>query len=113
MADGDTQFVGSIPELYDSYLVPLIFESYADDLAIRIAELSPKSVLEIAAGSGVVSRSVAIAYCQGTPLRNEIESLDASLLSHATDRATEEIALRFGSENVSAKTQGLVVKATR
>jgi ubiquinone/menaquinone biosynthesis C-methylase UbiE len=270
MADGDTEFVGSIPELYDSYLVPLIFESYADDLANRIAELSPKSVLEIAAGSGVVSRSVAprlstdaqyvvtdlnqpmldhaaskqgkdaritwqkadaqnlpfeselfdvvlcqfgvmffpdrvasyiearrvlrnggsfifsvwddiaenefakvvtdaiatifpqstpsflertphgyhneetiqreleaagfkdievetvaaissapsprhvaIAYCQGTPLRNEIESLDASLLSHATDRATEEIALRFGSENVSAKTQGLVVKATR
>jgi len=28
----DTLFAGSIPELYDTYLVPLIFEPYAVDL---------------------------------------------------------------------------------
>jgi hypothetical protein len=33
----DRDFTGSIPEIYDTYLVPLIFESYADDLANRIA----------------------------------------------------------------------------
>ena len=32
---GDMLFAGSIPELYDTYLVPMIFEPYADDLAKR------------------------------------------------------------------------------
>ena len=31
MSDGDKVFAGSIPELYDSYLVPLIFKAYAED----------------------------------------------------------------------------------
>jgi phospholipid N-methyltransferase len=38
--------------------VPLIFESYADDLANRIAILGKHSILETAAGSGVVTRAV-------------------------------------------------------
>src|SRR4029079_1598283 len=32
---GDASFAGSIPETYDTYLVPLIFEQYAEDLARR------------------------------------------------------------------------------
>jgi SAM-dependent methyltransferase len=55
----DTLFAGSIPELYDSYLVPLIFEPYADDLAHRVAALRPSRVLETAAGTGVVTRAMA------------------------------------------------------
>ncbi len=39
------------------YLVPLIFETYAQDLAERVAALNPASVLETAAGSGVVARA--------------------------------------------------------
>ena len=41
-------------------------------------------------------RDPAIAYCQGTPLRNEIEARDASRLAEATDRAAEAVAQRFG-----------------
>src|SRR6516164_6138554 len=33
MAATDKLFAGSIPEIYDRFLVPLIFESYARDLA--------------------------------------------------------------------------------
>ena len=33
MAATDKLFAGSIPETYDRFLVPLIFESYARDLA--------------------------------------------------------------------------------
>ncbi|HEY2189647.1 MAG TPA: SAM-dependent methyltransferase, partial [Caldimonas sp.] len=33
----DKTFAGSIPRLYDEYLVPLIFAPYAQDLARRIA----------------------------------------------------------------------------
>lgn len=59
MSDADKLFAGSIPEVYDTHLVPLIFEQYAADLAERTAAISPKALLEIAAGSGVVTRAVA------------------------------------------------------
>ena len=54
-------FSGSIPEVYDSYLVPLIFEPYAIDLAQRVAALPLTNVLELAAGTGVVTRRLAMA----------------------------------------------------
>src|ERR1700756_1945849 len=59
MLKTDKVFAGSIPENYDRYLVPLIFESYAADMAQRAASLSPSAVLETAAGSGVVTRALA------------------------------------------------------
>jgi ubiquinone/menaquinone biosynthesis C-methylase UbiE len=59
MSAGDKVFAGSIPENYDRYMVPLIFESYARDIARRAAALSPKAVLETASGSGVVTRALA------------------------------------------------------
>src|SRR4029453_10632477 len=52
-------FAGSIPRLYEAYLVPLIFEPYAADLVNRLAPISPSRVLEIAAGTGVVTRNLA------------------------------------------------------
>src|SRR5437763_6974761 len=55
----DTVFAGSIPELYDSYLVPLIFEPCAGDMARRVVALGPSRVLETAAGTGVVTRALA------------------------------------------------------
>jgi ubiquinone/menaquinone biosynthesis C-methylase UbiE len=270
MTESDKVFAGSIPELYDTYLVPLIFEAYANDLAERTAALAPKTVLETAAGSGVVTRALAsrlasdacytvtdlnqpmldhaaskqgsddritwrqadaldlpfdgdsfdavvcqfgvmffpdrvagyaeawrvlkpggsflfnvwdhidanefahvvteaaasafpddpprflartphgyhdvelirdelgkagfsqisiatlektssapsprhpaVAYCEGTPLRNEIETRDAGLLDHVTDRATEAIAARFGSGPVAGKIRGHIVAAVR
>ena len=57
----DKVFTGSIPKLYETYLVPLIFEPYAADLADRLASRSPTRVLEIAAGTGVVTRALASA----------------------------------------------------
>jgi ubiquinone/menaquinone biosynthesis C-methylase UbiE len=270
MTESDKVFAGSIPEFYDTYLVPLIFEAYANDLAERTAALAPKTVLETAAGSGVVTRALAsrlasdacytvtdlnqpmldhaaskqgsddritwrqadaldlpfdgdsfdavvcqfgvmffpdrvagyaeawrvlkpggsflfnvwdhidanefahvvteaaasafpddpprflartphgyhdvelirdelgkagfsqisiatlektssapsprhpaVAYCEGTPLRNEIETRDAGLLDHVTDRATEAIAARFGSGPVAGKIRGHIVAAVR
>jgi ubiquinone/menaquinone biosynthesis C-methylase UbiE len=59
MSETDKLFAGSIPENYDRYLVPLIFERFAQDIARRAAALSPGSVLETAAGSGVVARALA------------------------------------------------------
>src|SRR5215218_1868450 len=55
----DTVFAGSIPQLYERYLVPLIFEPYAAELALRVAQRQPTRVLEIAAGTGVLTRQLA------------------------------------------------------
>ena len=55
----DKNFGGSIAKFYDEYIVPLIFEPYAEDLARRLATRRLARVLEIAAGTGVVTRRLA------------------------------------------------------
>lgn len=57
------------------------------------------------------ARDVAVAYCQGTPLRNEIEARDAGRLQLATERATQAIASRHGQGAVAGKIQAHVVVA--
>lgn len=59
MSNTDKVFAVSIPELYETYLVPLIFEPYAADLAKRLSSLNTSRVLEIAAGTGIVTRALA------------------------------------------------------
>jgi len=170
----DKLFAGSIPELYDTCRVPLIFEPYALDLAGRVAARRPQRVLEIAAGTGVVTRAMvaaladdvaivatdlnppprflartphgyherdviehdlaragwpkppaidtlaarsraatphlpALAYCQGTPLRNEIEARNAGSLAEATELCASAIARRFGAHAVDGKIQAHIV----
>ncbi|WP_159015633.1 class I SAM-dependent methyltransferase [Cognatiluteimonas profundi] len=58
--DIDRAFDGSIPPLYERYMVPLIFEPYAHDLATRVASRPVGRVLEIAAGTGVLTRQLAM-----------------------------------------------------
>src|ERR1044071_9030194 len=50
---------GAVPALYETHLVPLIFEPYAVDIVNRVAARFPTRVLEIAAGTGVVTRHLA------------------------------------------------------
>jgi SAM-dependent methyltransferase len=57
----DKLFAGSIPKLYEEVLVPLIFEPYANDLVARLATRAPGRVLEVAAGTGAVTRKLATA----------------------------------------------------
>lgn len=49
-------FAGSVPEHYDAELGPVLFAGYAADIAGRAAALKPGNVLELAAGTGIVSR---------------------------------------------------------
>ncbi|MCH2519038.1 MAG: class I SAM-dependent methyltransferase [Dehalococcoidia bacterium] len=84
MTDSDSGFVGSIPEIYDTYLVPLIFEAYANDLAERAAALAPKAVLETAAGSGVLVR--ALAPRLSADARYIVTDLNQPMLDHAASK---------------------------
>lgn len=65
ISDSDRVFAGSIPQFYERYLVPLIFEPYAADLAARVLLHQPSRVLEIAAGTGVVTRQLAKVLAPG------------------------------------------------
>ena len=58
MAGTDAAFAGSIPQIYDRHLGPLLFEPYADELARRAAELRPTRILETAAGTGIVTEAL-------------------------------------------------------
>jgi hypothetical protein len=75
---------------------------------------TPAQFATLAARSRAQSAEVpAIAYCQGTPLRNEIEARGASRLAEATDAAARAIAQRFGSGSVDGKIQAVVVAVER
>jgi ubiquinone/menaquinone biosynthesis C-methylase UbiE len=90
----DKAFTGSIPKLYQEHLVPMIFESYAADLAQRLAErlTSPHSshplmrVLEIAAGTGVLTRHLAAVL---TP--------DVSIIATDLNQAMLDMAMTTGT----------------
>ena len=77
----DRSFAGSIPQFYERYLVPLIFEPYAKEMATRVATLHPSSVLEVAAGTGVVTRELAVALSAATSI--VATDLNQPMLDHA------------------------------
>lgn len=56
MSGQPISFEGSIPENYDRYLGPMFFEPYADDLVSRLSVPENGSVLELACGTGIVTR---------------------------------------------------------
>lgn len=84
MLDADKVFAGSIPENYDRYMVPLIFAPYATDMAQRAAALLPGAVLEIAAGTGVVTR--ALAPKLSPTASYAVTDLNAPMLDYAASR---------------------------
>jgi ubiquinone/menaquinone biosynthesis C-methylase UbiE len=88
MVTTDKVFAGSIPEIYERYLVPLIFEPYALDLAKRIAKTAPHDVLETAAGTGVLTRAVAARLPANT--RIVATDLNQPMLSQARARQSSD-----------------------
>ena len=82
MVATDKVFAGSIPEFYDRYLVPLIFASYASDVAARIEGATPRDVLETAAGTGALTT----AMVSRLPAQTRIvaSDLNQAMLDHAS-----------------------------
>ena len=93
MSESDKIFAGSIPKIYDSYLVPLIFESFAQDLARRVADLSPTSILETAAGSGALTRALAPKLERAC--RYVVTDLNQAMLDHAAERQGTDVRISW------------------
>jgi ubiquinone/menaquinone biosynthesis C-methylase UbiE len=110
MSASDKLFAGSIPELYDRLLVPLIFEPYARDLAERLAGIEPRDVLETAAGTGVVTRAMASRLPAAT--RMVVTDLNQPMLDRAAGslpdeeriewRQADALALPFADQSFDA-----------
>lgn len=91
---------------------------YADPVRIRddlLAAGFAVPVIETVSLIGPVAscRDPAIGFCQGSPLRGEIEARDPARLQEATDAVAAAIAARFGAENFSTRLQALVVTVAR
>jgi ubiquinone/menaquinone biosynthesis C-methylase UbiE len=109
MAATDKLFAGSIPEIYQQFLVPLIFQPYADDLAARVARAAPCDVVETAAGTGVLTRALAArlpaANLVATDLNQPMLDLAAARQPDArwvTWQTADALALPFGDHRFDA-----------
>jgi ubiquinone/menaquinone biosynthesis C-methylase UbiE len=105
----DTVFTGSIPQLYDRYMGPLIFAPYAADLATRLADLRGADLLETAAGTGIVTRALDATLPGGVAI--VATDLNQAMLDHAakqltstrvTWRQADALALPFADRSFDA-----------
>jgi SAM-dependent methyltransferase len=89
MAQSKNDFTGgSIPSFYENGLGPNIFHDYADDLAIRSGGISGSRILELAAGTGIVSRR----------LRDAMSPHASLVVSDLSDDMLEIASGKFGSD---------------
>ncbi len=98
--ESDKVFAGSIPENYDRYMVPLIFERFAADLAQRAASLSPSAVLEIAAGTGVVTRALAPKLSPNASY--VVTDLNQTMLDYAASRQAPDRRIEWRQADAMA-----------
>src|SRR3989442_11795288 len=84
MADATTAFVGKIPEYYERCLAPLFFNDFADDLVARLTVSDDMRVLEVACGTGIVTRRLVERLGgRGTVMATD---LNAAMFAHARKR---------------------------
>jgi hypothetical protein len=101
--DDPPRFLARIPHGYHDPSV------IARDLARGGFTRSPQITTLPARSRADSPRIPAVAYCQGGPLRGEIEARGPSRLTEATDIATSAIVQRFGSKTVDGKIQAHIV----
>jgi ubiquinone/menaquinone biosynthesis C-methylase UbiE len=88
MAERNASFEGTIPELYDRHLGPVIFAPYAADLARRVAAVGLGSpTLEIACGTGILTQHLRASLPSST--RIVATDLNEPMLAYARTKLSE------------------------
>ena len=88
MSASDRAFVGSIPEIYDRYLGPMLFEPYADELAGRLSGFEGE-ILETAAGTGRLTRALIRAMAPGSTIT--ATDLNEPMLARAAEEVRSDL----------------------
>ena len=98
----DRLWAGSMPEAYDSWLAPVVFRPFAVDLAQRAARRTPRRILEIAAGTGVLTRelvaAVPSAEVTATDLNAAMVEFGSGQVPLAIWRQADALQLPFGDK---------------
>ena len=84
MTDKSASFTGSIPEHYDAYCGPAIVERWAEDFARRLPAWIDRDVLEVACGTGVLTRRLRDRLAPG--VRLVATDLNGAMLEYARVR---------------------------
>jgi len=94
MSGSDATFAGSIPENYDSFLVPVLFAPFADDLVAFAADLEFSDVLEIAAGTGALTARLAEAFPEAAITATDLNAamVDLAAREHARANVAWQVA---------------------
>ena len=88
MAGNDAPFTATVPENYDRYMGPMLFEPYANDLANRLKVRAGMRVLEVACGTGIVTRHLRDRLPAGSKL--VATDLSEPMLDYARQKFSEE-----------------------
>jgi ubiquinone/menaquinone biosynthesis C-methylase UbiE len=85
----DKVFAGPVPQLYDRHLGPILFQPFAEAMAERLGE-ADRTILETAAGTGIVTRAVAVALPESTIVATDLNQamLDVAAEKSRADRLT-------------------------
>lgn len=97
MGTNSSGFVGDIPDHYDSGLGPNIFADYGDRLADRCCDEAATNAVELAAGTGIVSRKLRDKLPSGTPLL--VTDLNAPMLEVAKRKFSAGENVEFAVAN--------------
>jgi len=91
-----------MPDAYDRYLAPSVFRPFAVELAARAARLTPRRVLEIAAGTGVLTAELLAAlpdaHVTATDLNEPMVRYGAGQAPGADWQQADAQALPFDDE---------------
>ena len=108
MTNNDSGFVGSIPDLYDRNVGPLMMVPYAGDIAARLSDMATGRLLEVAAGTGIVTAALALALPRAHLVATD---LNQPMLDHAATkpelrgvefRQADALALPFDDQSFDA-----------
>ncbi|MGA2548513.1 MAG: methyltransferase domain-containing protein [Burkholderiaceae bacterium] len=94
------EFTSSVPENYDRYLVPILFDRFAEDLTTRLDARPRGDVLEVACGTGAVTRRLRAYLPEETDL--VATDLSAAMLAVAQRRLPEAPNLAWRLADVNA-----------
>jgi len=97
MAESHSAFTGAIPQLYEKYLGPLIFNEYAADLASRITIPAGGLLLETAAGTGMATRKLRDSIPQD--VRIVATDINEDMLSVAKEKFDSNEGIEFKVAN--------------
>jgi ubiquinone/menaquinone biosynthesis C-methylase UbiE len=100
MENKNAQFAGSIPAAYDRYLGPIFFQPYAEDLAARLDLAADGSLLELACGTGILTRVLRDRLPK--TVRLVATDLNEPMIANATTKFAQNEAIEWKQADASS-----------